>query len=78
MSNDLLSEIRNFLRLSGMGPSYFGKASCGNSELVSRLERGATITLRTAEKIRAFIAERSAAQGNIQRREYVETKAGLE
>ncbi|PSJ60785.1 hypothetical protein [Pseudaminobacter soli (ex Li et al. 2025)] len=62
MANDLLTEIRAFLNRSGMGRSYFGKASCGNSELVDRLESGGTVTLVTAEKIRAFIAERTAAQ----------------
>lgn len=42
-----------------MGRSYFGKASCGNSELVDRLECGGTVTLVTAEKIRSFIAARA-------------------
>ena len=58
MSSDLLKEIHAFLVTSGMGRSYFGKAACGNSELVDRLERGKTITLVTADKIRKFIAER--------------------
>lgn len=58
MSSDLLSDIRTFLKDSGMGPSYFGKVACGNSELVERLEQGKTITLVTADKVRTFIAER--------------------
>lgn len=58
MSSDLLSDIREFLQRTGMGPSYFGKLACGNSELVERLERGATITLVTAEKVRAFMRGR--------------------
>lgn len=58
MSTDLLGEIRAFLSETGMGPSYFGKASCGNSEVVGRLEAGRTVTLATAEKIRNFIAAR--------------------
>lgn len=41
-----------------MGKSYFGKAACGNSELVSRLERGRTVTLATAERVNAFMATR--------------------
>lgn len=61
MANDLLSDIRLFLSETGMGPSYFGKAACGNSELVGRLENGGTVTLPIAEKIRAFIAERGAS-----------------
>lgn len=59
MASDLLTDIRAFLQRSGMGPSYFGKASCGNSELVERLENGGTVTLVTAERIRAFMDERS-------------------
>lgn len=58
MSNTLLSEIRDFLKSSGMGPTYFGKVACGNSELVKRLERDKTVTLVTADKVRAYIAER--------------------
>lgn len=59
MATDLLSDIRVFLNKTGMGPSYFGKAACGNSELVRRLENGRTVTLPIAEKIRAFMVERS-------------------
>ena len=58
MSSDLLSEIRTFLARTGMGPSYFGDIACGNTELVRRMESGGSVTLRTAEKIRAFMAAR--------------------
>lgn len=58
MANDLLTEIREFLAESGMGPTYFGKLATGNAELVRRLEAGRTVTLVTADRIRAFIAER--------------------
>jgi hypothetical protein len=58
MDNELLSEIRSFLAQTNMGPSYFGKASCGNSELVERLEAGGRIWPETADKVRAFMAER--------------------
>ena len=59
MANELLTEIREFLTRTGMGPSYFGKASCGNSELVERLESGRTVTLVTADRVRAFMQSRS-------------------
>lgn len=61
MANDLLTDIRSFLAKSKMGHSYFGKASCGNSELVERLENGGTVTLVTAEKVRSFIEDRRNA-----------------
>lgn len=57
MDNDLLKEIRSFLNETGMGQSYFGKVSCGNSELVQRLEKGKTVTLVTAERVRTFMKE---------------------
>ncbi len=64
MSTSLLSEIRNFLSETGMGRSYFGKISCGNSELVERLEEGKTVTLVTAEKVTSFIrSRRSGVKG---------------
>ena len=59
MDNELLSEIRSFLAQTGMGPSYFGKASCGNSELVERLESGRRVWPETADKVRSFMAERT-------------------
>lgn len=62
MNTDLLSDIREFLTETGMGQSYFGKVACGNSEVVGRLESGRTITLETAEKIKAFIASRSPSR----------------
>ena len=58
MDTELLAEIREFLSSTDMGRSYFGKLACGNSEVVSRLEEGKTVTLATAEKIRSFIASR--------------------
>lgn len=59
MATALIDEIRSFLAKTEMGPSYFGKAACGNSELVERLEAGGTVTLVTAEKIRDFMRSRS-------------------
>lgn len=58
MANELLTDIRTFLEQSGMGPSYFGKVACGNSELVERLESGRRVWPETEEKVRTFIAER--------------------
>lgn len=55
MASDLLTDIRAFLDRTGMGASYFGKLACGNSELVDRLQEGKTVTLVTADKVRAFM-----------------------
>lgn len=60
---DLVDEIDRFLVQTGMGPSYFGRVATGNSEVVSRLKSGRTITGVTEKKLRDFMAakRRSAA-----------------
>ncbi len=58
----LREEIRGFLAETGMSASYFGKRAAGNSEIVSRLEAGKTVTLPTAERLRAFMAARREAK----------------
>lgn len=69
METDLLTEIRAFLNESKIGRSYFGKAACGNSELVERLEAGRRVWPDTEQKVRAFIAERRAALADAARGE---------
>lgn len=51
----LLQEIEEFLDETGMGASYFGKKSIGNSELVTRLRGGGRVWPDTEEKVRSFI-----------------------
>jgi hypothetical protein len=67
MEDTLLREIRTFLAEYRMSPSYFGKAAVGNSEMVGRLEAGNTVTLRTAEKARRFMASRRALHRSFRR-----------
>lgn len=54
----ILSEIEAFLSASGMGESYFGRVAAGNTELVSRLRAGGDVHMKTAERVREFIAQR--------------------
>lgn len=54
----LVAEIDAFLGEAGMSESYFGKVATGNSEVVSRLKAGRTITGITEKKLRDFIAAR--------------------
>ena len=61
METALLDEIREFIKSSGMGPSYFGTLACGNSNLLRNLESGKTVTLRTAERVRTFMNSRKEA-----------------
>jgi hypothetical protein len=60
MNEAILSEIHSFLRERNMKASYFGRLACGDSKMVRRLESGGSITLTTAEKVRAFIAFRKS------------------
>lgn len=54
-STTLLTEIEAFLSDTEMSPSYFGKKAVGNSELVSRLQKGRRIWPDTEWKVRLFI-----------------------
>lgn len=63
LSDKLLSEVNDFLSETGMGPSYFGKAASGNSELVKRLRDGRSIRLDTADRVRAFMKEKRKQRG---------------
>lgn len=58
-TSSLLEEIEAFLAASGMGSTYFGKAACGNSELVARLRDGRPCLTTTSDRIRYFIRKRS-------------------
>jgi hypothetical protein len=53
---DLLGEIESFLERSGMNESSFGHKTVNDGNLVKRLRSGGSVTLRTADKIRDFIA----------------------
>jgi hypothetical protein len=57
----LLAEIRACLKITGKAASYFGKQSCGNSEVVERLEAGGDVTTTTAARIRKYISETTRA-----------------
>lgn len=57
---NLLGLVEAFLSETGMGASYFGKVSVGNSELVHRLRRGGRVWPETERRIRSFIASKAA------------------
>ena len=52
----LLQEIEAFIKKAEMAESTFGGKVANDGKLVARLRGGGSVTLRTAEKIRAFIA----------------------
>lgn len=56
----LLREIERFLRVSGMKPTVFGRASVRDPRLVHDLRNGREAGSRMVERVRAFMAERTA------------------
>lgn len=65
--SDLLTEIEAFRAKTAetnpkgkpIGEKYFGKLAAGNVRLIERLRDGKTVTMRTAERVRTFIKERT-------------------
>ena len=53
----LLAEIESFLDRTGMGPTQFSVESTGERALMTRLKKGADVTLGTADRIRAFMRQ---------------------
>lgn len=53
----LLAAIKRFLAETGMSQTTFGQESIGERGLVVRLEAGRSVTLKTADRIRAFMRE---------------------
>ena len=53
----LLAEIEAFLARSGLTPTKFGIAAVNDGHLVANLRQGHSITLKTADKVRAYMRE---------------------
>ena len=57
------SRIRSFLDSTGMSPTRFGRLAVGDPHLVRRIERGRSLTLRTADRVLAFIRDYAGDSG---------------
>jgi len=55
IETDLLQEIRDFVRKTGMAETTFGRLAANDGKLVARLNAGSGVTTRTVEKIRAYL-----------------------
>jgi predicted transcriptional regulator len=53
----LLAKIKEFLAETGMKPTRFGRDATTESGLVAALERGRSPSLKTANRVLAFMAE---------------------
>ena len=63
MARALLTEIEAFLAKSGLTPTKFGLASVNDGHLVANLRRGNSVTLKTADRVRAFMRAGAPAAG---------------
>jgi phosphopantothenoylcysteine decarboxylase / phosphopantothenate---cysteine ligase len=57
----LLTEIEGFLAESGVTPTKFGLAAVNDGHLIENLRGGASVTLKTADKVRAYMIRQRAA-----------------
>jgi len=62
-NEELLHEIAEFCRNHGVAESTFGRLAVNDGKFVGRIRDGSRVTPPTQERVRAFIAARSAAQG---------------
>ena len=56
----LLAEIERFLARTGVTPTKLGLAAVNDGHLVANLRKGHSVTLKTADKVRAYMAQHSA------------------
>jgi len=59
----LLAEIEMFLGRSGMSATKFGVAAVNDGHLVANLRKGTSVTLKTADRVRAYLARQDQGQG---------------
>jgi phosphopantothenoylcysteine decarboxylase/phosphopantothenate--cysteine ligase len=59
----LLAEIEVFLACSAVAATAFGIAAVNDGHLVGNLRKGTSVTLKTADKVRAYMAKEAAALG---------------
>jgi Tfp pilus assembly protein PilX len=53
----LLRDIEAFLQRTGITPTQFGLEAMNNSSFVRQLRNGSGVTLRTLDKVRAFMTD---------------------
>src|SRR2546421_3305014 len=57
----LLTEIEGFLAEFGVSPTKFGLAAVNDGHLIKNLRGGTSVTLKTADKVRAYMAQARGA-----------------
>jgi hypothetical protein len=62
-AQELLQEISDYCRASGLAESTFGRRAVNDGKLTSRLRNGGRITTDTLERIRSFMNANAGMQG---------------
>lgn len=74
----LLAEIEAFLARSGLTATKFGVAAVNDGHLVANLRKGNSVTLKTVDRVRAYMAQEreqsSVVRANFVSREAIATK----
>src|SRR5258708_4831425 len=60
-AQDLLREISEYCRQTGVAESTFGRRAVNDGKLAARLRNGGRITTETVDRVRAFIASHPEA-----------------
>ncbi len=63
LEGQFISRVSAFIGRSGLSPTAFGKKAVGDPNLMRQIGRGRSPSLRTADRILAFIAEQDRASG---------------
>ena len=63
----LLREISDYCRKAGVAESTFGRLAVNDGKFVNRLREGGRITTSTLERVRSFIADNPALEGEAKR-----------
>jgi len=63
LEGQFISRVSAFLGRSGLSPTAFGKTALGDPNLMRQIGGGRSPSLRTADRILAFIAEQDGASG---------------
>src|SRR5947208_4470527 len=62
-AQELLQEISDYCRQTGLAESTFGRRAVNDGKLASRLRHGGRITTETLDRIRGFMASNRNAAG---------------
>ena len=57
LEGQFISCVRAFLGRSGLSPTTFGMKALGDPNLMREMDRGRSPSLRTADRVMAFISE---------------------